>query len=58
LATGENYARALELTQSALKLKTANYTVWQYCRDTLKAQNADLYEKLVYVEEVIEDIVE
>jgi protein farnesyltransferase/geranylgeranyltransferase type-1 subunit alpha len=55
LATGEKSARALELTQSALKLNAANYTVWQYRRDTLKALNADLYEELAYVEEVIED---
>lgn len=55
LATGEKSERALELTRDALRLNAANYTVWQYRRDILKAIDADLYEELDYIESVILD---
>lgn len=52
---GEKSERALELTQDALRLNAANYTVWQYRRDILKAIGADLYQELDYVKAVILD---
>lgn len=42
--------RALELTKEALRLNAANYTVWQYRRDILKALNTDFEEELAYTE--------
>ena len=51
----EKSQRALELTKDAAKLNAANYTVWQYRRDILKALNADLYEELSYIGRVIAD---
>uniref|UniRef100_A0A1B0CIK5 Protein farnesyltransferase/geranylgeranyltransferase type-1 subunit alpha n=1 Tax=Lutzomyia longipalpis TaxID=7200 RepID=A0A1B0CIK5_LUTLO len=54
VATEEKSERALELTRDALVLNPANYTVWQYRRDILKALKADLYQELDYVADVIE----
>ncbi|KAL9702902.1 hypothetical protein quinque_006420 [Culex quinquefasciatus] len=51
----EKSLRALGLTQDAAKLNAANYTVWQYRRDILKALNCNLYDELDYIETVIED---
>lgn len=45
----------MELTADALQLNPANYTVWQYRRDILRALGSDLYEELDYLEEVIRD---
>lgn len=50
---GEKSERALELTENALRLNSANYTVWQYRRDILKALGFDLTKELQYIEEVI-----
>ncbi|GAB0099701.1 protein farnesyltransferase/ geranylgeranyltransferase type-1 subunit alpha [Sergentomyia squamirostris] len=55
VAKGEKSQRALELTQDALILNPANYTVWQYRRDILKDLNLNLYDELDYVAEVIEN---
>lgn len=55
LSTQEKSERALELTTDALRLNAANYTVWQYRREVLKALNSDLYEELDYIANVIED---
>ncbi|TMW46935.1 hypothetical protein DOY81_007991 [Sarcophaga bullata] len=53
LARQEKSARALDLTTDALRLNPANYTVWQYRRDILRALGSDLNEELNYIEEVI-----
>lgn len=50
---GEKSERALELTENALRLNAANYTVWQYRRDILKDIKADLNQELSYIEGVI-----
>lgn len=55
LASQEKSVRALELTKDALRLNAANYTVWQYRRDILKALNTDLEEELTYTEEIMID---
>lgn len=45
--------RALELTTTCVDLNPANYTVWQFRRDVLKALKKDLREELVYSERII-----
>lgn len=55
VASREKSKRALELTKDALKLNAANYTVWQYRRDILKALDMDLLAELAYAEYIIID---
>lgn len=55
MASREKSHRAIELTRDALKLNAANYTVWQYRRDILKALDSDLLAELAYAEEIIID---
>ncbi|XP_058834373.1 protein farnesyltransferase/geranylgeranyltransferase type-1 subunit alpha [Topomyia yanbarensis] len=55
ISSQEKSVRALGLTQDAAKLNAANYTVWQYRRDILKALSSNLYDELDYIEGVIED---
>lgn len=53
LQTNEKSERALHLTKDAVEFNSANYTVWQYRRDLLKALGTDLRSELDYVECVI-----
>ncbi|KRT80711.1 hypothetical protein AMK59_6146 [Oryctes borbonicus] len=53
LKTQEKSERALLLTKDAANLNPANYTVWQYRRDILKALNKDLQEELEYIKHTI-----
>jgi len=53
--SGEKSPRVLELTEDALDLNPAHYTVWHYRREVLKAISADLVEELKYCRSMIED---
>lgn len=55
LKRNEKSERALQLTKDAVDLNAANYTVWQYRRDLLKALDTDLRGELDYVQRVIEN---
>lgn len=55
IAKQEKSHRALKLTHDAATLNAANYTVWQYRRDLIKALNCDLYDELDYIEAIIQD---
>ena len=55
LKSGEKSKRVLELTEDALELNPANYTVWHYRREVLKAIEADLREELQYSRFMIEE---
>ena len=53
LKSGEKSERALSLTVACIALNPANYTVWQYRREILKALGKDLYEELQYTHTMI-----
>jgi len=55
LKSGEKSERVLALTEDALELNPANYTVWHYRREVLKAIDADLKAELKYCRDIIED---
>lgn len=50
---GEKSKRALKLTQDAIKLNPANYTVWQYRREILKELGENIHHELNFVKNVI-----
>jgi len=53
--SGEKSERVLSLTEDALDLNPANYTVWYYRREVLKALKCDLQKELKYCQEMIEE---
>ncbi|XP_020283214.1 protein farnesyltransferase/geranylgeranyltransferase type-1 subunit alpha [Pseudomyrmex gracilis] len=53
LRSGEKSDRALGLTETCVWLNPANYTVWQYRREILKALGKDLHEELKYTGHII-----
>lgn len=55
LAANEKTDRALQLTQEALHLNPANYTVWQYRREILNFLGKDLQLELDYLDNIIEN---
>jgi len=55
LKSGEKSQRVLDLTEDALEMNPANYTVWHYRREVIKAIGADIKEELAYSREMIEE---
>ncbi|XP_046626038.1 protein farnesyltransferase/geranylgeranyltransferase type-1 subunit alpha [Neodiprion virginianus] len=53
LKSGEKSERALNLTGDCIMLNSANYTVWQYRREILKALDKNLWNELKYIETMI-----
>uniref|UniRef100_A0A914E0P3 Protein farnesyltransferase/geranylgeranyltransferase type-1 subunit alpha n=1 Tax=Acrobeloides nanus TaxID=290746 RepID=A0A914E0P3_9BILA len=53
LQINEYSDRALELTTTCTQLNPANYTVWQFRRNVLKALEKDISEELRFCEETI-----
>jgi len=47
--------RALNLTEDAIEMNAANYTVWHYRRLILKAIGSDLRKELLFCQEMIEE---
>uniref|UniRef100_A0A2P2I7J2 Protein farnesyltransferase/geranylgeranyltransferase type-1 subunit alpha n=1 Tax=Hirondellea gigas TaxID=1518452 RepID=A0A2P2I7J2_9CRUS len=54
VAAGELSQRALLLTEDAIHMNAANYTVWQYRRRILEHLNSNLEEELDFCREMIE----
>mmetsp|Transcript_23240 Transcript_23240/g.33286 ORF Transcript_23240/g.33286 Transcript_23240/m.33286 type:complete len:308 (-) Transcript_23240:83-1006(-) len=52
---GELSLRALELTETLLELNPANYTIWQYRRECLKALKCDLNKELDFMDNFTEE---
>ncbi|XP_053991988.1 protein farnesyltransferase/geranylgeranyltransferase type-1 subunit alpha [Hylaeus anthracinus] len=53
LKSGEKSERALELTTNCIWLNPANYTVWQYRREILKALGKELRDELKFIKRLI-----
>lgn len=53
LKSGEMSERALGLTENCIWLNPANYTVWQFRREVLKALGKDLKEELKYIDKIM-----
>ncbi|XP_023322155.1 protein farnesyltransferase/geranylgeranyltransferase type-1 subunit alpha [Eurytemora carolleeae] len=51
----EKSSRVLGLTEDALDLNPANYTVWYYRREVLKSLKSNLKDELAYCREMIEE---
>ncbi|CAK9800733.1 Protein farnesyltransferase/geranylgeranyltransferase type-1 subunit alpha [Anthophora quadrimaculata] len=54
LKSGEKSERTLALTKDCIKLNPANYTVWQYRREILKALGKELRDELKFTSTMIE----
>ncbi|KAB7506782.1 Protein farnesyltransferase/geranylgeranyltransferase type-1 subunit alpha [Armadillidium nasatum] len=54
VARGELSERALLLTEDAIQMNAANYTVWQYRRKIIKHINYDLKKEIDFCREMIE----
>ncbi|XP_018012582.1 protein farnesyltransferase/geranylgeranyltransferase type-1 subunit alpha [Hyalella azteca] len=54
VAAGELSMRALTLTEDAIQMNAANYTVWQYRRRILEHLKCDLQDELLFCREMIE----
>ncbi|XP_068228264.1 protein farnesyltransferase/geranylgeranyltransferase type-1 subunit alpha [Palaemon carinicauda] len=54
MSKGELSQRALDLTEDALNMNAANYTVWQYRRKILKHLGCNLEHELTFCREMIE----
>jgi len=55
LKSEEKSERVLQLTVDALDQNPANYTVWYYRREVLKALKSDLKKEMKYCREMIEE---
>lgn len=55
LKSGEKSSRVLDLTEDALELNPANYTVWHYRREVLKYIKSDIKKELQYCRDIIEE---
>jgi len=55
LVSGEKTQRVLELTEEILDINAANYTVWEYRRQTLAAMGANLYQELDFMDTFAEE---
>jgi protein farnesyltransferase/geranylgeranyltransferase type-1 subunit alpha len=55
LRSGEKSNRVLQLTSDLLAINAANYTLWKYRRDCLKAMNSCLRMELDYMDRFAQD---